>query len=831
MKLSIKNHDFSVPALIMLVGILLMVLMGNSIKRSQTEEVNALAELNAKAYSGYLASNIERAIGITHVMEQAVISGGTVTDCFTVARNLMSDYVQSIQMAPGGVVTDIYPAQGNEGGLIDLIHREDERGNTSRYARDHDVIILQGPFQLRQGGAGIAIRNPVYLEKGGRKVFWGFAIVIIRVPEIFSGTLDALSKFGYAYRLLKTDSPDSRRFVLVYRSEAELPAKVVSHPFKIASNEWRLELAPMAGWDKSDYVWKKTLPTGFCFFLLAVAAYFIAKHRRLFNESQQRRLEDDVQNLQDERRLGHQVQAFAAAMGVEYPVAMDIDYLNDRYQIIEYDGAMNTISDKTGTVAELLQLGMNTIPDAAQAETFRQLFNREAVISAFRQGQKEISLKHRQKGDDGKEHWTETKTVCIECTDKVVHGIALSKCIDASMRNEALRMEAEKANQAKSSFLLRMSHDIRTPLNGILGMIDIVEKYQDDKAKQAECCTKAKEAAQVLLELVNDVLDMGKLQSGEIVLDHAPFDLNDVVRGALAVVQRQAERRGIEIVEDCNAPVTKFVGSPVHLKRILMNILSNAVKYNKAGGKIFLALRVTPMDDNRALVEFKCRDTGLGMSSEFVERLFELFTQEAATARSEYGGTGLGMSIVKSLVDKMGGNITVHSEKDVGSTFDVSVPLEIDRSRPADITEAMAEKIPSVEAMTILLVEDNALNMEIAKFVLEEAGANVIVAANGQEAVEAFAKSAPFAIDAVLMDIMMPVMDGYEATGRIRAMNRPDAATVPVIAMTANAFAEDRLAAKQAGMTEHLAKPLDAKRVIKTVWQCVGERRNAGRVP
>ncbi len=826
MKLSSKNNDFSVPVLILLVGILLMILMAQSITRSQTQEANALAELNAKAYSGYLASNIERGIAITHVMEQAVISGGGTVNAFsTVARNMMADYVQSIQMAPAGVVTDIYPAQGNEGSLIDLIHRDDEHGVTSRYARDHDVIILQGPFQLIQGGSGIAIRNPVYLEKDGRQVFWGFAIVIIRVPEIFSSTLDALSKFGYAYRLLKTDLPENRQFIPVYRSEAALPAHAMAYSFKIESSEWRLELAPLAGWDNSDYVWKKTLPTGLCFLLLAVAAYFVAKHRRFLTDSNRRRLEDDVQDLKNERRLGHQVQAFAAAMGVEYPVAMDIDYLNDRYQIIEYDGAVNKITDKTGTVAELLQLGIDTIPDAAQAEAFRQLFNREAVIAAFRRGEKEISFKHRQKGDDGKEHWTETKAVCIECTDKTVHGIALSKCIDDAMRSEALRAEAEKANQAKSSFLLRMSHDIRTPLNGILGMIDIAEQYQDDKAKQAECRTKAKEAAQVLLELINEVLDMGKLQSGEIVLEHAPFDLNDIVRSAFAVVQRQAERRGIEIVEeDYDAPITKFVGSPVHLKRVLMNILSNAVKYNKEGGKIFLALRVAPMDDNRASVEFKCRDTGLGMTPEFVQHLFEPFTQEAATARSEYGGTGLGMAIAKSIVDKMGGTITVQSEKNVGSTFDVVVPLEIDHGRPADETEAAAEEVPSVQGMTLLLAEDNALNMEIAKFVLEQAGANLIEAKNGAEAVEAFAKSAPFAIDAVLMDIMMPVMDGYEATGRIRAMNRPDAASVPVIAMTANAFAEDRIAAKQAGMTEHLAKPLDAQRVIKTVWQCVGGR-------
>ncbi len=370
-----------------------------------------------------------------------------------------------------------------------------------------------------------------------------------------------------------------------------------------------------------------------------------------------------------------------------------------------------------------------------------------------------------------------------------------------------------------------MSHDIRTPLNGIIGMLDIAERYQHDLEKRDDCRRKIRDSARVLMELINEVLDMNKLESGDIILEHIPFNIIDVAKSVYTVIVRQAESRGIEIVQDnCHVPHGRLIGSPVHFKRIMTNILSNAIKYNKDNGKIYVTCREVKYDDKTAYIQFKCRDTGVGMTEKFLERLYEPFSQEDETARSRYGGTGLGMSITKNLVEKMGGTITVESEKGVGTTFDVIVPFEIDNSETSETEEKGDAPAPSISGLKILLAEDNDLNMEIAKFLLEEDGAEVIAAVNGQEAVQIFEKSALFEIDAILMDVMMPVLNGHDATRMIRKMNRADACSVPIIAMTANAFTEDKIAAKNAGMNEHLAKPLDMKQVIGTVSRCVKKR-------
>ncbi len=823
----INQNDLMAPILIFLVGVLITVIAVQLVDRGQTEEIKVKTELNAKIYAGYLAADIERGVAVTNAVEQAVISGGGRIDSFsTIAKNMMEDYIQSIQIAPDGIVTEIYPAKGNEAGLGNLIDLPDARGRISRYARDHDVVIMQGPFHLAQGGDGLAIRNPIYLDRDGRRVFWGFSIVLIRVPEIFSNTVNALSRLGYAYTLSKTTGPEDRTLVKVFGSEAPLPIGALTLDFKVKDVDWQLAVAPEGGWRDTREAGFVAATVLLFFALLAGAVFFILKRNRVISEYEREMLERNVLTLENERRLSRQVQLYAAAMGVDYPLAIDIDYLHDRYQVVESDEAVRFPAE-TGTVAAMLEAGVSTIADAPQAQTARAIFNREAVIKAFRSGRTEVSLRHRRWEADGSVRWMETKVVCLECSDTAVRGLALSKCIDDEVRQEALRVEAERANHAKSTFLMRMSHDIRTPLNGILGMMDVSEQHPNDAAMQAQCRTKSREAAQVLLELVNEVLDMGKLESGEVMLEHVPFDLEEAAQSGYDLIERMAASRGIEVVrETTHVDCRRLMGSPVHVKRVFMNILSNAVKYNKDHGKIFLTLRSTPMKDGRARVQFTCRDTGIGMAKEFLARLFDPFTQEKSTARSQYGGTGLGMAIAKSLTEKMGGTIAVQSVQGEGTTFDVVIPFDIDAT-PAEETAVDAEETASVKGLKILLAEDNDLNLEIAKLLLEEAGATVVEARNGREAAEAFEKSAPFTFDAVLMDIMMPEMNGHEATRRIRAMNRPDAPLVPVIAMTANAFAEDRMAARAAGMTEHLAKPLDTRLVIRTIARCVAESRAA----
>jgi signal transduction histidine kinase/CheY-like chemotaxis protein len=385
---------------------------------------------------------------------------------------------------------------------------------------------------------------------------------------------------------------------------------------------------------------------------------------------------------------------------------------------------------------------------------------------------------------------------------------------------ELTKQEAERANQAKTDFLLRMSHDIRTPLNGILGMVKVAECVGNDIEKRDDCRVKIKESAEILLELINEVLDMNKLESGKIILEHIPFDIKEISRTVFTIISKQAESRGIEIIEeDCQVPHYQLIGSPGHYKRIMTNILSNAIKYNKDNGKIYISCREVFYDGDKVKIEFKCRDTGLGISSEFLEHIFEPFEQEETSGRSEYGGTGLGMSITKNLTDSMGGSISVESEKGVGSTFSVIIPFDVDKnaSEKTAIENNIEPENISIKGLKILLVEDNELNMEIAKFLLEENGAEIIQAGNGQEAVDAFSKTKPYELDVILMDLMMPIMNGYDASKTIRGLNRPDAKEIPIIAMTANAFVEDKIAAKEAGMNEHLSKPLDSKLVMKTI--------------
>ena len=382
--------------------------------------------------------------------------------------------------------------------------------------------------------------------------------------------------------------------------------------------------------------------------------------------------------------------------------------------------------------------------------------------------------------------------------------------------------KAEAANEAKTEFLQRMSHDIRTPINGIRGLVNMADHYADDMEKQTEYRTKVKEASNLLLELVNDVLDMSKLESGEIVLEEIPFNLSSISREVFVVIEQMAAEQNIRVAwEKKEITHRDFIGSPGYVKRVMMNILSNAVKYNKENGQIYVSCVEIPSEQpEMTTMEFVCRDTGIGMAEEFQKHIFEPFAQEHTGSRAKFAGTGLGMAISKKLVEEMGGTITFESEKGVGTTFVIRVPFKIDldadkREESKDVSEK------SIKGMHVLLAEDNELNMEIAEFLLQNEGAEVTRAWNGQEIVELFRKSESGEFDVILMDIMMPIINGYEAAKRIRSLDREDAKKIPIIAMTANAFTEDRIRAKEAGMDEHVAKPIDVELLIKVIHKLV----------
>ena len=378
---------------------------------------------------------------------------------------------------------------------------------------------------------------------------------------------------------------------------------------------------------------------------------------------------------------------------------------------------------------------------------------------------------------------------------------------------------ANQANTAKTDFLSRMSHDIRTPLNGILGMLDIAQKNETNPKALLECHEKMRTAAFHLKALVNDVLDMQRMETDRFFLEQIPFDIREILDNCWSMLEAQASRLDITLkkIKPGSLKYPYLIGSPLHIRQIFMNLLSNAIKYNKPGGSISIHAKIIRQVHQNVIYKFIISDTGIGISPEFQKHIFEPFAQEDTGARTIYKGTGLGMAIVHRLVQEMGGTIQLKSEKNVGSTFTLILPFTIDEHQPSASAETATDTPADLTDLHILVVEDNELNLEIAVFSLEAAGLNVSTAINGLEAVRLFEKSKPYEYDIILMDIMMPVMNGLDTAKAIRGLSRPDAPTVPIIALSANAFAEDIQKSKNAGINEHLAKPLEMDKVLKVI--------------
>lgn len=378
-------------------------------------------------------------------------------------------------------------------------------------------------------------------------------------------------------------------------------------------------------------------------------------------------------------------------------------------------------------------------------------------------------------------------------------------------------LKAENASKTKSAFLSHMSHDIRTPMNGIIGMTSIALKNFEDKERVFDCLKKIDSASKHLVSLINDILDMSRIESGRMVINHEPMDMQEVINSCAFIAESLLSDREVDFVRGFGIfkhPV--LLGDELHLRQILINILGNAIKFTPDGGKIFFQVREISAEGGKAAYHFEIEDTGIGMKPDFMERIWDSFTQENSGNCSREKGTGLGMAITKKLVDLMGGTIKVESELGVGSKFVVKMAFDIGTGENRKV-EATQEPEVSLDGMKVLLVEDIEMNMEIAKIMLEDVGIDVTTANNGQVAVNIFNNCPDGAFDAILMDVRMPVMDGLAATKIIRALPRLDAATVPIIAMTADAYAEDVRKTKESGMNAHLTKPIDQDELLQTL--------------
>lgn len=377
---------------------------------------------------------------------------------------------------------------------------------------------------------------------------------------------------------------------------------------------------------------------------------------------------------------------------------------------------------------------------------------------------------------------------------------------------EHLVRDAKMANEVKSSFLRRMSHDIQTPVNGIRGMAMMAEKSLEQPEQAKEYIEKIIRSSEYLEMLLDDVLQMSKLESGSISFEEKPFDLGEVIKNTAEFIEERAKEKEVRFeLKNSDISHEHVIGSPLHVRQVMQNVMSNAVKFTNPGGKVEISCQEKILKEDRMILEFICQDTGIGMSEKFQPKIFELFSQEKDSARTAYEGNGLGLPIVKDILDKCGGTITVESKKGKGSVFKMEIPLKI------DVSFEKKEENTFIGGVKVLLVEDNEMNMEIAEYLLKEQGAEITKAYDGEEAVQIFKESEKGTFDLILMDIMMPKMNGLEATRTIRRFEREDAKIIPIFAMTANSFVEDRKKSKEAGMNEHLSKPLDMKKVVEVI--------------
>ena len=592
----------------------------------------------------------------------------------------MADYIQSIQIAPDGVVTEIYPEAGNESGKIDLIH-DKERGKISCYARDNDVITMQGPFSLKQGGTGIAVRNPVYVEqKNGERTFWGFTIVIIRVPDIFADSIKSLTDFSYEYKLSKSIAPWDETYEEVYGSVVEM-IDPVTYTFELGDSQWVLEVMPENGWNSNEKL----------------------------------------------------------------------------YRLWGY-----------GLLIVLLLTGFVFM----------------------------IMLLHRTQ---------ESENTVVELNKK------LQKALE----------QAKTASVEKSNFLFNMSHDIRTPMNAVIGMTSLIRHDAGNKDKVIEYADKIDISSQHLLGIINDILDMSKIEAGKTVFKYDDFSILNFIQKINNLFHSQIDEKKQTLTTKKNIRHEWVNGDQLHLMQIFNNLLSNAVKYTQEGGEIqFLVEECETNSSVYAKYRFLVRDNGIGMSADFKDKIFDAFTRAENSVTNKIQGTGLGMAITRNLVEAMGGTIDVESELGQGSCFEVLIELRIaeDRTVALAAQEETDEQDGNIlQGMRFLCAEDNELNAEILTELLKIEGAECTICENGEEILKAFEQSAPGDYDMILMDVQMPVMNGYEATRAIRRSSHELAKTIPIIAMTANAFSEDIQHSLAAGMNAHVSKPVEMKVLEKTI--------------
>ncbi|MFR0839803.1 MAG: ATP-binding protein [Mediterraneibacter faecis] len=583
--------------------------------------------------------------------------------------------IKAFELAPEGIVTDIYPKQGNEGAFgLDML-QEHERKKDAILARDSGKYTIGGPYQLKQGGTGALLFNPVYQDNNSEQgEFWGFVILVIDW-ERFIGeiNLDYLSDADFCYRIWTYDRGSSDKIILA-ESQDNMSDNILTVECAVPNNTWYFDIIPSEGWSPRSY-WIMCIVISYVFSLLIATVFYL-------------------------------------------------------------------ISSK----------------------------------------------KHRERQYEAE----------------------LEKAAE----------QAKNANEAKTRFLFNMSHDIRTPMNAIVGFSGLLEKNLQNERKAKEYLEKIQSSSNLLLRIINQVLEMARIESGTAVLQLKAEDMDALFHRVNTVFEEDVRKKNLQYHAVLDVRHHYVVCDQTKLQEIMLNIISNAIKYTPEGHSIYVEVHEA-VSENPSKIRyiFSCEDTGIGMSEEYLPHIYEEFSREHSTTENKVPGTGLGLPIIKSMIELMGGSIQVESRQGIGTKFTIDLSFDIALKEEVYGSEDTIESsaIHTIKGKRILLVEDNELNAEIAKTVLEDVGALITRAENGQQALELFKEKPAGTFDVILMDLMMPVMDGYTATRKIRELERSDAKTVPIIAMTANAFQEDAEKCIAVGMNAHLAKPLDIEKMKKTI--------------
>ena len=583
--------------------------------------------------------------------------------------------IKAFELAPEGIVTDIYPKQGNEGAFgLDML-QEHERKKDAILARDSGKYTIGGPYQLKQGGTGALLFNPVYQDNNSEQgEFWGFVILVIDW-ERFIGeiNLDYLSDADFCYRIWTYDR-GSRDKIILAESQDNMPDNILTVECAVPNNTWYFDIIPSEGWSPRSY-WIMCIVISYVFSLLIATVFYLISSKK------------------------------------------------------------------------------------------------------YRERQYEAEL-------------------------------------------EKAAEQAKNANEAKTRFLFNMSHDIRTPMNAIVGFSGLLEKNLQNERKAKEYLEKIQSSSNLLLRIINQVLEMARIESGTAVLQLKAEDMDALFHRVNIVFEEDVRKKNLQYHAVLDVRHHYVVCDQTKLQEIMMNIISNAIKYTPEGHSIYVEVHEA-VSENPSKIRyiFSCEDTGIGMSEEYLPHIYEEFSREHSTTENKVPGTGLGLPIIKSMIELMGGSIQVESRQGIGTKFTIDLSFDIALKEEVYGSEDTIESsaIHTIKGKRILLVEDNELNAEIAKTVLEDVGALITRAENGQQALELFKEKPAGTFDVILMDLMMPVMDGYTATRKIRELERSDAKTVPIIAMTANAFQEDAEKCIAVGMNAHLAKPLDIEKMKKTI--------------